>query len=513
VHCQYSPEEVSELMNAAEQYYLYCGKERSKLFELVDQISQLDKDKNSPAALLRSHINAGYTIATADSILDVLEYVEEKLDELYKHMDQDQAKKLYGYFYSIIENINDGALDVDQDSLPEEQKRATCCDPFIIAGQPIKVREKLYVLKSAKFFDNVEFKSTVEFQDGITITGSLSSTDVVASTVDALCNLTVGCNIAIPASSDALHGNIIQNGVTLLNTFGTNNIFVGTNSGNFTMSGVGGNTAIGTNTLAANTGGQTSVAIGTNALAANTTGLSNVAIGFDSMLVNTTGLRNIALGANTLIANTSGQFNTALGDSALASNISGNGNTSVGLDSLFLMASGNDNVALGFRAGDALTAGSNNVYIANPGIATESGIIRIGTSGTQTSAYVQGIFGSTIAVGGLAVEVDSTGLLGTVVSSADAKTDIEDLDIPLEQLNQLRPVKFAYRNDASHALQYGLIAHEVAEVFPELVVYDNDNKPYSVRYQVLPVLLLHALKKQGATIDDLMARVVRLEKA
>ena len=47
------------------------------------------------------------------------------------------------------------------------------------------------------------------------------------------------------------------------------------------------------------------------------------------------------------------------------------------------------------------------------------------------------------------------------------------------KLLQLRPVTFLYKpeyDDGSHALQYGLIAEEVAKVYPEMVGYDKDGQ-------------------------------------
>ena len=68
---------------------------------------------------------------------------------------------------------------------------------------------------------------------------------------------------------------------------------------------------------------------------------------------------------------------------------------------------------------------------------------------------------------------------------------------------QLRPVTFNYKpqfDDGSHLLQYGLIAEEVAKVYPDMVVYDKDGQPYTVRYQVLAPMLLSELQKQNAVV-------------
>ena len=49
-------------------------------------------------------------------------------------------------------------------------------------------------------------------------------------------------------------------------------------------------------------------------------------------------------------------------------------------------------------------------------------------------------------------------------------------------------------------LQYGLIAEEVAEVYPEMVVYEKDGQPYSVKYQLLAPMLLNELQKQHTVV-------------
>ena len=68
-----------------------------------------------------------------------------------------------------------------------------------------------------------------------------------------------------------------------------------------------------------------------------------------------------------------------------------------------------------------------------------------------------------------------------------------------DRLLQLRPVQFHYTEpDASgeRPVQYGLIAEEVAEVFPELVILDEDGRPETVAYHMLPALLLNELQEE-----------------
>ena len=58
--------------------------------------------------------------------------------------------------------------------------------------------------------------------------------------------------------------------------------------------------------------------------------------------------------------------------------------------------------------------------------------------------------------------------------------------------------------------EYGLIAEEVAEVAPELVVYDDEGQPFSVRYHLLAPMLLNELQKQQRAIEMLLARTEQL---
>ena len=72
-------------------------------------------------------------------------------------------------------------------------------------------------------------------------------------------------------------------------------------------------------------------------------------------------------------------------------------------------------------------------------------------------------------------------------------------------LMNLRPVTFLYKPEydkGSRTLQYGLIAEEVAKVYPELVAYDNDGKPYTVRYQYLAPMLLNEVQKQYRRAEE-----------
>jgi len=73
--------------------------------------------------------------------------------------------------------------------------------------------------------------------------------------------------------------------------------------------------------------------------------------------------------------------------------------------------------------------------------------------------------------------VDSLGQLGQNSSSARFKHNIQDIDERSENIFQLRPVSFVYNADTTETIQYGLIAEEVDEVFPTIVVRDDNDEP------------------------------------
>jgi hypothetical protein len=282
--------------------------------------------------------------------------------------------------------------------------------------------------------------------------------------------------------STAATGVITKNGVRFLHNVGLSNTFLGEGAGNLTLTG-NQNTAIGVRALEDNTSGESNVVLGAGTMTTNTTGNSNTSVGVSSLRFNSTGGSNVALGQNALQNNSTGTLNTGLG--ALAG-LSG-------------------------------TTGSNNIYLgANVfGAAGESNTMYLGKVGTQTKTLIAGVRGiTTLNANAIPVLIDSTGQLGTVSSSRRFKEDIHDMADASRRLLQLRPVTFRYTQaygDGSKPLQFGLVAEEVAEVFPELAVRSADGQVETVHYETLNVLLLNELQKQQARIGALEARERRIE--
>lgn len=269
------------------------------------------------------------------------------------------------------------------------------------------------------------------------------------------------------------------------------------------------NTSVGAFACNANTQGDSNTAVGSFALVSNTTGDVNTAIGSGTMPSNTTGSAGTAVGVNALNSNTTGGSNTALGFQALFGNTTASNNTAVGSNALGNNLTGSGNIAIGSGAGQNITNGGNNIHIGHSAPGNEANTIRIGR--TQTSTFLAGVDGVTIA-SGTQVFIDSNGQLGTITSSLRFKEDVADMGKASDSLMKLRPVTFHYKTDGSHLLQYGLIAEEVAKVYPDLVQYDDQGKPFTVRYHLINVMLLNELQKEHGRADELQAKLDQQEE-
>lgn len=182
-----------------------------------------------------------------------------------------------------------------------------------------------------------------------------------------------------------------------------------------------------------------------------------------------------------------------------------NTHTAIGAYSLGSLVGGTGNIAVGYRAGVNYTGSeSDNILIGSEGIAADSGTMRLG-SASITSSYMTGVFGATVT--GSAVLMDSDGLMGTVVSSERYKQDIVDLADESSDVMKLRPVSFAYKSSPTGVRSSGLIAEEVEQILPRLVVRGKDGLTESVMYHELPVLLLNEMKKMSARIEALEAQL------
>ena len=360
-------------------------------------------------------------------------------------------------------------------------------------------------------------------------------------------NLTMTGGYNTANGGSALLSNITGNGNT---ANGFNSLFHNT-TGTY-------NVASGLNSLYSNTTGGANVASGYDALIYNTTGNYNAAYGNESLFNNTTGGFNTANGAGagfTLLSGSSNTFfgsgtdvaaaasttltnSTAIGNGAqvTASNQMVLGNSSVTQTLL------NGNVGIGTTSpGYKLTVSDNGADVLRSYNA--SGYAALGTSlgsfwfqnsiGLSNGAQIFNANASgditfngdgslsihpadtnhSLNVAGRVVPTASNsynlggsgsnwgclyyngGTLGTCASDARLKTDIQDLAFtnPVQQIVGLRPRTFAYTNATSTTYD-GLVAQEVQQVAPELVVTDASTSYEEVRYGDVQWLIIEAVQ-------------------
>jgi len=289
----------------------------------------------------------------------------------------------------------------------------------------------------------------------------------------------------------------------LFNTTGTENTAVGTAALEFNETSEQ-NTATGAFALFSHISGNGNTAHGWHALFSDTTGQLNTAIGIAALANDNNGFNgsfNTAVGASALFANNGGD-NTAVGATALTGNTSGNDNTAIGISALAATQTGDRNIAVGNFAGSGLTSGSDNIYI---------GANLSGAPSESNACYIKSIFGQTNNLG-TAVFIDANHKLGTLTSSKRFKEDIKPVGTASELLFALHPVTFHYKKeiDPAGTPQFGLVAEEVENVNPDLVVRDKKGKPYSVRYEAVNAMLLNEFLKEHQTVQELKKQVAEL---
>ncbi len=181
----------------------------------------------------------------------------------------------------------------------------------------------------------------------------------------------------------------LGNGAGLNDTGVSYSTGVGIDALNANNSGAGlRNTAVGYQTLYANTTGSQNTAMGYRSLKNNLTGDYNTAIGDRSLFSNLHGYDNTSSGFQSLYLNTNGSYNTATGFYALRSNTTGSYNTAFGYSTLFA-STGNGNTALGYMAGNGNTTGKHNLFLgynAAINLTTGSNNIMIGNGVIAASA-------------------------------------------------------------------------------------------------------------------------------
>ena len=83
------------------------------------------------------------------------------------------------------------------------------------------------------------------------------------------------------------------------------------------------------------------------------------------------------------------------------------------------------------------------------------------------------------------------------------------MDKASEAILGLNPVTFHYKSDDTNTPCFGLIAEEVAQVNPDLVVRDDKGEIYTVRYDAVNAMLLNEFLKEHGKVKKLEASVAQ----
>src|SRR5436309_1937810 len=389
--------------------------------------------------------------------------------------------------------------------------------------------------------DNTAIGSSALFNNDLTANGLANGNTAVgssalASNIDGASNTAVG--LATLLHSFFASGNTAIGDLALLNNDNTGNGFANFN----TAVGDGalqnnidafGNTAIGALALRNNDSSGTgtarfNTAVGGSALTGNTDGESNTAVGFNARENSPTGTVNTAVGRRALQNLDGGHENTAVGWGA-GGNYSGTETNNICIGDQTAGVTGESNA---IRIGDNSTsggidlldggAGANFILIGTgmgtQGISVSSllgfGTVQIGnglsTVALASSCNIGGIYNQSFGPADMAVRIGSDNKLGTVVSSRRFKHDIEPIDKASEAILTLKPVTFHYNSDTTNTPRFGLIAEDVAEVSPQLVIPDKEGKPLSVRYEDVYVMLLNEFLKEHKKVEEQQLRITDL---
>jgi hypothetical protein len=95
----------------------------------------------------------------------------------------------------------------------------------------------------------------------------------------------------------------------------------------------------------------------------------------------------------------------------------------------------------------------------------------------------------------------TTGQIGPPTSTQELKESIQLMTTNMtNNIKKLSPVTFNYISSNSHSI--GLIAEDVHKYYPELTPLDKTNKPYTINYELLNVLLLQRIQNLKNILDE-----------
>lgn len=356
------------------------------------------------------------------------------------------------------------------------------------------------------------------------------------------------------------------------NTTGENNVANGYHSLYLNTTGIG-NVSCGANSMNANTTGGYNVALGHNALSSNTSGFHSVAIGAGALNSNPNGNNNVAIGSNSDVAN-GVNYSSAIGPDSYVTQ-----SNSMVLGSIPGVNSGSTTyVGIGTTAPQTILDVTG--YNVNPGGATDGnllvrtrdfqnidvggsislgGMIDNGGNTARNFASIEGRKANAVnnsQSGYLLFKTNSnltlvermritaTGDVGigtatpggqlelslnegrkpgtttwTIVSDGRLKTIEGTYTKGLNEILQLKPIRYHYKNNGSRKFEQevldtefsGFIAQEVQPLFPDAVQEDEDGF-LSFNMHAILVASINAIKELNTKIEVLESKQTEVEQ-
>jgi hypothetical protein len=150
---------------------------------------------------------------------------------------------------------------------------------------------------------------------------------------------------------------------------------------------------------------------------------------------------------------------------------------------------------------DLIKSLDRNTILATKTDGTQLGNVGIGTTNPTARLHVSG---STIITGSLNVSANITCLSLTETSTEAVKYNILPLPSQLDNVLKLKPVSFNYKANDKHSI--GLIAEEVAKIYPEFTSDNND----SISYGKITSVLIQSIKELKTIIDNQQKQIENL---
>ena len=111
----------------------------------------------------------------------------------------------------------------------------------------------------------------------------------------------------------------------------------------------------------------------------------------------------------------------------------------------------------------------------------------------------------------MTIEADGDVIVaGTITeqSMRELKTNISNIENVLPSVLQMQGVKYDWKDETkSQDRNYGFIAEDVDQIFPDLVSHDDSGKPKAIAYTKMTAILLEAIKEQQNQINELKSKV------